>query len=118
MKKLLLGAAVLGMMMSAGSIAARAEYAAIAIGGNGWGWADGYSTMERARAEAKRQCRSMGGSCEATVAEQSGWYYSAGYCDGMPYAGTSPQGWWRSDEIVAWKGSRDGNYNCSIEVQR
>ncbi len=118
MKKLLMTSMFAALVLSASSVAARADYAAIAIGGNGWGWADGYSTMERARAAAKQNCRSMGGSCEATVAEQSGWYYSAGYCNGMPYAGTSPQGWWRSDEIVQWKGSRDGNYDCYIEVNK
>ena len=119
LKKIFLAGAIIGAAMLGSASAASAQYAAIAIGNNQVvGWADGYRSMESARAAAVRDCRNYGGgSCSANVAERSSWFYSAGYCNGVPYAATSPQGFWRSDELVFWKGSQDGYYNCWIAEQ-
>lgn len=111
MKKFLL-ATVVAISLATPALA---DYAAMAGGIDGFVYAEGYRTMEAARAAAVRRCRNAGyGSCNTTVAERSGWHYSGGVCDGMPYVGASPQGWWRADEIVEWKGAQDGNYNCTI----
>lgn len=93
---------------------AHAGYSAMAAGVNGQGWASGYPSMEGARRTAINRCRSLGGSCSVSVAEQDSWYFSAGECDGVPYIGASPQGWWRADQIVIMKGAADGNYDCEI----
>ncbi len=113
MRKLLL-AGIASLVFMSGAGAALADYSAIAVGVGGWGWAKHYSSMEGARAAAVRQCRQQGGSCSISTAEQSSWWYSAGYCDGHPYSAASPQGAWRAEELVFWKGQQDGYYDCEI----
>jgi hypothetical protein len=109
---------VVGLMLGL-SANAMADYAAIAAGDGGFGWVSaGYGSMESARNAAKAACRNAGfGSCESSVAERSNWYYSGGICDGRTYVGTSPQGYWRSDEIVRLKAAADGYFNCRIQVR-
>jgi hypothetical protein len=120
LRKTWLGLAAI-VALSIGSIAFAApaladEYAAIAAGVNGVGWTEGgWYTMESARAEAVRQCRDLGGSCSVSTAEHSNWYFSAGYCDDVPYTGASPQSMARADQIVRMKGAADGNYDCYIQ---
>lgn len=90
------------------------RYAAMAGGIYGFAYDEG-RTMEEARYRAVQLCRNMGyGSCSVSVAERSYWYYSGGVCNGTPYIGASPQGVWRSDQIVYIKGAADGNYDCTI----
>ncbi len=99
--------------------AALAGYSAMAGGPGGFAWAEGYRTMASARAAAVRNCRRHGyGSCSVSVAERDSWYFSGGYCNGMPYVGASPRGWRRSDQIVRIKGGADGNYDCYISWRR
>ncbi len=116
---MLVGVAFAALMVGSAGVAQAADYAAIAAGDGGFGWVDGgYSSMESARRAAKSRCRSAGyGSCESSVAERSTWYYSGGNCEGRTYVGTSPAGWWRSDQIVRSKAAADGYGDCYIQVQ-
>lgn len=117
MRKTFLALACLAFV-GAAPAAAYADYAAIAAGDGGYGWVDGgYRTMEGARTAAKRICRNGGyGSCESSVAERSGWYFSGGNCDGRTYVGASSTQW-GADQMVRRKAARDGYGNCDIEVQ-
>ncbi|QHV01204.1 DUF4189 domain-containing protein [Synechocystis sp. CACIAM 05] len=98
---------------------ALAGYSAIAQGVRGWGWATGYSTMEKARQAAIRNCRGNGGgSCSVSTAEKDDWYFVGGYCGGMPYTAASKHNWNVAADILRRKAKKDGNYNCHIEVER
>ena len=118
--KTLIGFAALGMLafgsLALATPASADEYAAIAAGVNGVGWVEGgFYSMEGARRAAVANCRDLGGSCSVSTAEHSDWYFSAGYCDDVPYTGASPQGLARADQIVRMKGAADGNYDCVIQ---
>ena len=115
MKRLLLGGAVFFATFAMAPVAS-AQYAAIAGGYGAIGTADGYGSMESARAAAVAECRQRGGgSCSKSTAERSHWYFSVGYCNGEPYTGASPQGAGRAEQIVRAKGAADGYGNCYIE---
>jgi hypothetical protein len=114
---LVLVSAAFAAPLSLASPVAAADYAAIAAGVNGVGWVEGgYRNMEAARAAAVRGCRDLGGSCSVSTAEESYWFFSAGYCNGVPYTAASPQGPRRSEELVRRKGAADGNYDCYIHI--
>lgn len=114
LKKLITCAFAVVMVMSTAPAFAK-SYGAIAAGWGGSVYVYGYSSMERARNAAIQQCRAYGyGSCTSSVAEDENWYYAAGVCDGQPYTGASPQGWWRAAEIVWAKAAADGRGNCDI----
>jgi len=96
-----------------------AQFSAIAQGVNGWGWASGHSTMERARNAAIRQCRGRGGgSCSVSTAERDSWFFVGGYCDGVPYTAASPHSWQDAADFMRQKARKDWNYNCYIDVER
>ncbi len=119
-KSLLRGTAVALAMAApialAPAPAEAADYAAIAAGpGGSSGVEGGYRSMDAARNAAVARCRNLGyGSCSASTAESSSWYFGAGYCDGIPYTAATPQGVGRLEEIIEMKGAADGNYGCYL----
>jgi hypothetical protein len=118
-KQLAISAGICCLSVLAVSSPAIAGYSAIAQGMRAWGWASGYSTMEKARNEAIRQCRSSGGgSCSVSTAERDSWYFVGGFCNRMPYTAASPHSWQDAADFMRQKGRRDGNFNCYIEVER
>lgn len=120
MKKFL-AVLALGASLMISATAAQADYAAIAAGDGGFGWVEGgASSMERARAIAKNECRNAGyGSCESSVAERSWWYFVGATCGGRTYVGASQHSFAGARQSVYRKAWADGyaSSSCYIEVQ-
>jgi len=118
MKKLLLGSVLAIALMVPAASDALAGYSAVAVGPYGGGSiARHWQSMEAARSAAVGLCRDLGGgSCSTTTAERDNWYFSIGFCNGVPYTAASPQGWDRSNQLVRLKGAADDNYDCTIET--
>jgi hypothetical protein len=118
MKKLI-GVSVLFSVFCCAANNAYAGYTAIAIGGvgGGLGLATGKRTMNEARAAALKECNSSGDVCTKVTAEDDSWYFSAGYCDGVPYTAASRKSFTASDALVFRKGALEGHYHCYIETE-
>src|SRR3990167_10692073 len=110
MRKMLLAATAAMALLATTTTTWAADYAAVAASPFGYGLVrGGHYTMENAGAAAVNACRTRGGSCSVSTAEESNWFFSIGYCNGIPYTAASPQGLNRADEIVFLKGNADGD---------